>query len=184
MTSPYEGALQELGGVFARLDDERVDRAVEMIAGARRIVVFAGGREKLQIMGLAMRLYHMGLDAHVEGDMTTPPVGPGDLFLVTIGPGEISTGLALMEVAKKAGAEILFITAQPESRGAALADFVLHLPAQTMADDQGAAKTSVLPMGSLYEGALFVLFEVMILKLMQRLGITAEDMRANHTNLE
>lgn len=184
MASLYRTALDELAGVFDRLDDTAVDRAVEIIAGANRVVVFAGGREKLQIMGFAMRLYHMGLKAAVEGDMTTPPVGPGDLFVVTIGPGEISTGLALMQVAKRAGADILFITAQPDSRGAALADFVLHLPAQTMANDQGAAKTSVLPMGSLYEGALFVLFEVMILKLMQQLGITADDMRANHTNLE
>ncbi|PKP67201.1 MAG: 6-phospho-3-hexuloisomerase, partial [Alphaproteobacteria bacterium HGW-Alphaproteobacteria-8] len=65
-----------------------------------------------------------------------------------------------------------------------LADFVLTLPAQTMADDQGAKKTSVLPMGSLFEGALFVLFEVMILKLIVRLGVTPEAMRARHTNLE
>jgi 6-phospho-3-hexuloisomerase len=53
-----------------------------------------------------------------------------------------------------------------------------------MADDQGAKKTSVLPMGSLFEGALFVLFEVMILKLIVRLGVTPEAMRARHTNLE
>ena len=39
-------------------------------------------------------------------------------------------------------------------------------------------------MGSLFEGALFVLFEVMVLKLIARLGITPEEMRARHTNLE
>jgi len=184
MPSLYESALNELAGVFTRLNDADVDSAIEMIAKADKTVVFAGGREKLQIMGLAMRLYHMGLKVAVEGDMNTPPVGKGDLFIVSIGPGEISTGLALLDVAKKAGAEILFITAQPDSRGAEFADFVLHLPAQTMADDQGEAKTSVLPMGSLYEGALFILFEVMILKLIDRLGVTSEAMRANHTNLE
>ena len=53
-----------------------------------------------------------------------------------------------------------------------------------MADDQGEQKTSVLPMGSLYEGALFVLFEIMILKLQKLLDIDPEAMRANHTNLE
>ena len=53
-----------------------------------------------------------------------------------------------------------------------------------MADDQGAAKYSVLPMGSLYEGALFVLFEVMVLKLRDRLQIDPQVMRGNHTNLE
>jgi 6-phospho-3-hexuloisomerase len=76
------------------------------------------------------------------------------------------------------------ITAQPQGRAAAFADFVLHLPAQTMANDQGEQRSSVLPMGSLYEGALFVLFEVIILKLIKMLNVTPEAMRANHTNLE
>lgn len=184
MSSIYDQALSELGAVFSRIDDTAVERALTMIAAAKRIVVFGGGRERLQIMGFAMRLYHMGLAVAVEGDMTTPPVGPGDLFIVTVGPGEISTALALLGVAKQAGASILVLTAQPKGRAAEYADFVLHLPAQTMADDQGQASTSILPMGSLYEGALFVLFEVMILKLRDKLKIAPEVMRANHTNLE
>jgi 6-phospho-3-hexuloisomerase len=39
-------------------------------------------------------------------------------------------------------------------------------------------------MGSLFEGAQYVLFEVMILMLRDRLGVTPEAMRNNHTNLE
>lgn len=184
MTTLYQGALEELAGVFDRLDDSAVDAAVEMIVAAKKVVVFGGGRERLQIMGLAMRMYHLGLAAAVEGDMTTPPVGEGDLFIVTCGPGYISTALALMQVAKDAGAKILFITAQPSGRCAPLADFILKLPAQTMADDQGDKKSSVLPMGSLFEGALFILFEIVVLKLKARLSIDADAMRANHTNLE
>lgn len=184
MASLYATALSELGSVFEKVDDTEVDRALDLLAKAKRIVVFGGGRERLQIMGFAMRLYHMGLPVAVEGDMTTPPVGKGDLFVVTCGPGEISTALALMGVARQADSTILFLTAQPNSRGAALANFVLTIPAQTMADDQGAKKSSVLPMGSLFEGALFVLFEVMVLKLRDKLRIDPEVMRANHTNLE
>jgi 6-phospho-3-hexuloisomerase len=182
--SLYQTALSELGTVFARLDDAQVDLVVEEIAKARRVVVFGGGRERLQIMGFAMRMFHMGLNAAVEGDMTTPAVGKGDLFLVTCGPGYISTAQALMGVAREAGARVLLITAQPDGRCAALSDQILLLPAQTMADDQGEKKSSVLPMGSLFEGALFVLFEVMVLKLKTRLNISADAMRANHTNLE
>ncbi len=184
MSTLYKAALSELDRTFERLNDADVDKAIEMIAAANKVVVFGGGRERLQIMGFAMRLFHLGLAVAVEGDMTTPPVGRGDLFVVTVGPGEISTALALLSVAKAAGATILVLTAQPKGRAASYADFTLHLPAQTMADDQGDRKTSVLPMGSLYEGALFILFEVMILKLIARLGITAGAMRANHTNLE
>jgi 6-phospho-3-hexuloisomerase len=182
--SLYRTALDELGGVFATLDDAQVDVVVGRLARARRIVVFGGGREKLQIMGFAMRMFHMGLNASVEGDMTTPAVGQGDVLLVTCGPGYISTAQALVGVAKDAGAEVILITAQPKGRLGPMADLILHLPAQTMADDQGDRKTSVLPMGSLFEGALFVLFEVMVLKLKASLNISADAMRANHTNLE
>ncbi|MFZ1340075.1 MAG: SIS domain-containing protein [Paracoccaceae bacterium] len=185
----YQAALAELGQVFDRLNDARVDMVVERLAAARRIVVFGAGRERLQVMGLAMRLFHMGLEASVAGDMTAPPVGRGDVFLAVCGPGWLSTAEAMMRVAKDAGAEVIVITAQPGGRVVPLADLVLHLPAQTMADDPGAgdqaaAKPSTLPMGSLFEGALFVLCEVMVLRLMSRLGISAEAMRARHTNLE
>jgi 6-phospho-3-hexuloisomerase len=185
MTEPsdYRRALDELGAVLDRVDDAAVERAVDLIAKARTVVVFGGGREGLQIRGLAMRLFHLGRSVAVVGDMTTPAIGPGDLFVVTVGPGEISTALALIGVAKQAGARVLVITAQPDGRAPGLADFVLTVPAQTMADDQGAT-LSVLPMGSLYEGAIYLLFEIMILKLKSKLNVSAEAMRANHTNLE
>lgn len=184
MTNLYQSAINELGGVFEKIDDASVNTAVQMVADAKKVVVFGGGREKLQIMGFAMRLFHLGREVAVEGDMTCPYVGKGDLFIVTVGPGEISTALALLNIAKEAGARILVLTAQPDGRAAAYADHVLVVPAQTMADDQGAAKTSTLPMGSLYEGAIFVLFEVMILKLRELIEVDPDVMRGNHTNLE
>jgi 6-phospho-3-hexuloisomerase len=133
---------------------------------------------------LAMRLYHLGLDAHVVGDMSCPPLGPGDLLLVSAGPGNFSTVAGLIGVARGAGARIACITAQADGAAPQASDLVLHIPAQTMADDQGAAATSVLPMGSLFEGAQYLAFELLILGLRDRLGVTPEAMRARHTNLE
>ncbi|ALA16796.1 MULTISPECIES: SIS domain-containing protein [Chelatococcus] len=183
MPSLYQRALDELGAVFARIDEQAVDAAVERIAAARRIALYGVGREGLQIKGFAMRLFHLGRAAAVVGDMTTPPLAEGDLLIVSAGPGAFSTVLALMGEARKAGAACLLVTAQPGGEAAKQADTVLAIPAQTMADDRGPA-SSVLPMGSLYEGAQYILFEVMILKLKDKLGVSAEAMRANHTNLE
>jgi 6-phospho-3-hexuloisomerase len=184
MTDLYRAALDDLAAVFAHLDPAPVERAVEAIAAARRIALHGVGREGLQVKGFAMRLFHLGLDAHVVGDMTTPPLGQGDLLVVSAGPGHFSTVWGLMGVAKREGARTLVVTAQPDGACPRAADLVLPIPAQTMADDQGAAATSVLPMGSLFEGAQYVLFEVMILKLRDRLKVTSEAMRAHHTNLE
>ncbi|HMN87670.1 MAG TPA: SIS domain-containing protein [Bauldia sp.] len=176
-------ALDELKRVFEHLDEAAVDGAVAALASARRIALHGLGREGLQIRGLAMRLFHLGLDVAMVGDMTTPPIGPGDLLVVSAGPGDFASIGALMDIAGNAGAKTLVVTAQPQGRLARMADHVLPIPAQTMADDRGPA-VSVLPMGSLFEGAEFVLFEVIVLRLRDRLGVAPEAMRANHTNLE
>ena len=182
--SEFRIALAELGEVLARVDDTQIDAACEALARAKRISVHGCGREALQIKGFAMRLFHLGMPVSVVGDMTMPPLGKGDVFLVTAGPGELSTVTALMNTAKNAGAHNLLVTAEPKSSAGHLAGSLLIIPAQTMASDQGAARTSVLPMGSLYEGALFILFEVMVLRLKARLNILPEAMRARHTNME
>jgi 6-phospho-3-hexuloisomerase len=183
MLQRYRQALDEIGESLGQVDVANFDAAVTELAGARRIAVYGVGREGLQIKGLAMRLFHLGLAASVVGDMATPSLGKGDLLVVSAGPGDFSTVSALMGVARAAGGRTLLVTAQPAGGAASRADTILTVPAQTMADDSGPA-TSVLPMGSLYEGALYVLFELLILSLRERLGISAEAMRANHTNLE
>lgn len=183
MTSLYRMALDDLDRVFLRIDDAAVEEAVAEIAAAGRIALYGVGREGLQVRGLAMRLFHLGLRVAMVGDMTAPPVGAGDLLIVSAGPGGFSTVDALLGVARGAGARTLLVTAQRGGSASRLADRVLEIPAQTMADDSGPA-ASVLPMGSLFEGAEYILFEVMILKLRERLGVTPEAMRANHTNLE
>ncbi len=183
MTSLYHTALADLARVFDRLDHDAVEQAVGEIARARNIALYGVGREGLQIKGFAMRLFHLGRKAFVVGDMNAPPLGMGDLLVVSAGPGYFSTVDALIGVAREAGARVLVVSAQPDGVCARKAHRVLHVPAQTMADDRGAAP-SILPMGSLYEGAQYVLFEIMILKLRELLGIGPEAMRANHTNLE
>ncbi len=178
-----KGALSDLGRVFAALPDDSADALIEAIVGAKRIVVFGCGREGLQMRGFAMRLFHMGRDVAVWGDMTTPPVGPGDLLIVSAGPGYLATAAVLVDIARKAGALTALVTAQPGGELAKRVDIVTVIPAQTMADDQGA-KLSVLPMGSLFETAQMIFFELAILKLRPRFHETSETMRARHTNLE
>ena len=176
-------ALADLAAVLANVEDAVVDRFITELASAKRIALHGLGREGLQMRGLAMRLFHMGLDAHVVGDMTTPPLGAGDLLIVSAGPGDLQTIAALMNIAKAAGAKTAVVTAQAAGGAARRADCVLLIPAQTMANDQ-AGKLSILPMGSLFEAAQMLVFELVVLKLRDRLGETAETMRARHTNLE
>jgi 6-phospho-3-hexuloisomerase len=175
-------ALRELESVALALDDAQVEAACQTIAKASKIVLYGCGREGLMMCALAMRLHHLGLTVAMQGDMAAPPLGKGDLFLCSAGPGELSTVTALMGVAKRDGALALMITAEPDKPSPARADQLLVIPAQTMARDQGG--TSTLPMGSLFEGAMFLVFEIMVLRLAVILGQTPDQMRARHTNME
>ena len=176
-------ALGDLAKVFARLPPGAEAALIDAIVAARRIAIYGAGREGLQMDGLAMRLHHLGLDVSVVGDMNVPPLSAGDLLLVSSGPGASNIGDALITAAREAGAKIAVVTAQPGARTPSRADVVFHIPAQTMADDRGG-EVSVLPMGSLFETAQMVLFEIIVLALRDRLGETPETMRARHTNLE
>src|SRR5439155_6143417 len=176
-------ALKDLERVFAALPQDTGERMCAEILRARRIACYGVGREGLMMKALCMRLMHLGLEAHVVGDMTTPPISSGDLLLVSAGPGEFSTVLALMSVAHDAGARITVVTAQPEGLAARQADVVIHLPAQTMAHDLKAG-TSILPMGSLYEAAQLIFFDLISIMLRTQTGQSPEEMRERHTNLE
>jgi 6-phospho-3-hexuloisomerase len=180
--STMRDAAAELADVAARLDETTLEPTVRAIADAHRVMLYGCGREGLMMRALAMRLHHLGRTVCMQGDMAAFPLGPGDLFLCAAGPGELSTASALCRVARTAGARVIVVTAQPEGATAALADELLVIPAQTMASDRGGA--SVLPMGSLFEGAMFLVFEVLVLELRQALGETAATMRARHTNME
>jgi len=178
----FSGALDEVRGVFDERAGAEVDKLCDELLKARRIACYGVGREGLMMRALCMRLMHLGLDAHMVGDMTTPALGAGDLLVLSAGPGSFSTVKALQGVAHMAGARTVAVTAQPAGEVPAAADAVIHIRAQTMADDKGGK--SVLPMGSLYEAAMLVFFDIVSIVLRERMGQTMEGMRSRHTNLE
>ena len=175
-------ALAELDAALGRIAPDAGERMADEILRAGTIVCYGLGREGLMVRALCMRLMHLGLRAFMVGDITTPPVGAGDLVLVSAGPGTLRTAETIVDLGRAAGARILVVTAQPEGPVPRKADTVIHLPAQTMADDIGSA--SLLPMGTAYEIAMLIFFDLVALILKDKTGQTMEDLRARHFNLE
>ncbi|KAJ4952722.1 hypothetical protein NE237_029554 [Protea cynaroides] len=187
----------QIQSVFSQVTAEQsaLDVMVEEIAGAAarkgRVFVHGVGREGLMLKALCMRLAHLGLSAHCVGDMTTPPISFQDLLVTSAGPGGFSTIDAICGVARSIGARVLLLTAQKSGSAAQYATAIAFLPAQTMADDHGGSDDDgqlssrhLLPMGSLYEGVMFVLFEMVVFRLAEALDQTPEAIRSRHTNLE
>ncbi len=174
--------LAEIERVLAGVDEAELAALRQAILEAGRIAVYGLGREGLVMRGFAMRLMHLGLPVAVVGDMTPPPLGAGDLFLVSCGPGYLSTVEALMRVAQDAGARVIMITAQPQASLPQRADLLVTLPAQTMAEAEQSSSEQA--MGSAFEQTMWVLFDGIVPQLQEALGQSADDLRRRHTNLE
>jgi len=175
-------SLEEVGAALAEVDSEEVEALSGAIAGARRVVCYGLGREGLMLRAFVMRLVHLGMDAHIAGDITALPVSAGDLVVVAAGPGDLALAETMVALAQRAGAKVAVLTAQPTGRVPSMADLVVTIPAQTMADDRASA--SILPMGTAFEIALLVLLDLVAIDLRARTGQTLADLRERHFNLE
>jgi 6-phospho-3-hexuloisomerase len=176
-------ASRELTGALQGVAPDEIDRMADELLAAKRIVCVGSGREGLMMRTLCMRLMHHGLDAHMAGDMTTPPVGPDDLVIVSVWPGSSSVLEAIMDRVRTAGAKVLAVTAQPDGPTPRAADVVIHLPAQTMANDADGG-ASMLPMGTAFEWLELTFFDFVALHFRERTGQSFDDVRARHTNVE
>ncbi|MBM3497448.1 MAG: SIS domain-containing protein [Armatimonadetes bacterium] len=183
--SPYENALriaEELRRALTHTSPVEGEALVEAILAARGAFCSGQGRSGLMVKAFAMRLVHLGLNAHVVGETTTPAIGPGDLLVVATGSGRTRTTLAIVEAARERGARVACLTAHPASPIAQASDLVVELHGP-IAWDAPHGK-SVQPPGSLFEQALLICCDAVVMSLMERLGTTEEEMRARHTKLE
>jgi len=173
--------LQEHEKVLMDVKDGGVEKLLDAIAKAKCIQVFGMGRMKCAVRAFVMRLMHMGLDAHVVYDTTCPNIGPGDLLIVNAACTTI--GYTVMQFAKKLGAKVVAITANPYSKAANLCDFTVSLRGQVHGGKDYEIP-SIQPMAALFEQTIFVFEDIIIQLLMKKLNITAEQMAKRHTNLD
>ena len=173
----------ELAQVFEKIDVSQIERFMEAIGDANRIILIGVGREGLATRAFTMRLMHLGLDAHwIWGD-TTPSLRDGDLLIATSGCGEIGHIHYVVETAKKRGAEVALVTGDPFKKTAKIADLVLFVPASVYLGTADVVP-SIQPMGNLFEQALLIVFDMIVMTLRDSKGITPRQMEAMHRNLE
>lgn len=175
-------ALDEIREPLRAMESETVEQLTTEVLAANRIVLYGLGRELLSLRAFGMRLVHLGLDAHIAGDVTALPVGVGDLVIVSAGPGDLAMAETMARLARASGARLAVITARPSGAVPQLADSVFVIPAQTMAND--VERTSLFPMGTVYEIAMLIVLDLVAVLIRERTGQTVEQMRARHFDLE
>lgn len=163
------------------ISEDELVAVADMVGTGKRIFCDGAGRSGLQIKGFAMRLVQMGFQAVVVGEPTVPAITAEDILLICSASGETSMLVAHARKAKTIGAQILLVTANDQSSLASICDRKILIHASTKKQTTVA---SVQPMGSLFEQSVGILFDILVLHLMQKYNISNQDMIQKHANLE
>jgi 6-phospho-3-hexuloisomerase len=173
--SPWHAVRDEVACVLSTISGEQMSSAAALFTDrARRWFCSGQGRSGLVAQMAAMRLMHVGFDAHAVGEATAPSIGDGDGLLMISGSGETPVSLHLAALAQDAGAHVLAVTGCADNTLAHRARVVIEVPTS------GTGQFG----GTLFEQSALLLLDAVIL------DITASDprayavMRARHTNLQ
>ena len=178
-----EMIVREIGQVFDRMDEASVRPLLEAIKSHDRIFLLGGGREGLSTRAFAMRLMHLGKEAHWIWDDTTPSINPGDLLICACGAADCGHQNHIVKMAKQAGGDIALLAATNSGYMIQFADIVTVVPAHAYRATGDFVKSEQL-MGNLFEQILFLLYDALVMVLREELGISREAMVARHSNVE
>ncbi|MBB3327065.1 6-phospho-3-hexuloisomerase [Microlunatus antarcticus] len=184
-TSTVVQIAEEISGVAARIQHDEtaaLEAAADRIRGARRVFVHGAGRSGIALRMVAMRLMHLGLEAHVVGEATAPALGEGDLLIAASGSGTTGSVVRVAEATRSAGGEVLALTTDDASPLAALATTTVVVPAAAKSDR--SSRVTAQYAGSLFEQSVLVVGDALFAVLWHRSGQDRDQLKARHANLE
>lgn len=175
--------LGELRVALESIDAEQIERLIDAIDRADQVFFVGVGRVLLSLEAIAKRLAHLGVRAHVVGEITEPAITAGDLLIVGSGSGSTLFPVAIAKKAHRIGARVVHIGSNPHSELEAVADFMVRIPVRTkqyLEDEIESAQ----PMTSLFEQALLLLGDCVCKMIIDRRGLDMKSLWKYHANLE
>jgi 6-phospho-3-hexuloisomerase len=166
---------EDVSGVLNILLDARKNNACIFVAGA--------GRSGLMGKSFAMRLMHMGFKSYVIGETVTPAVQKGDVVITVSGSGNTQSTVEIGQRAKNIGAVLITLTTKYESKLGGISDINVVLPAKSK-EDKNVDKISKTPMGTSFEILSLVFLDSMIMQLIDLIGVSEDEMKMRHANME
>jgi len=180
----YPTVLREIEETLGDIDQTNITYFLKQIMDAQRIFIAGVGRTGLVMRCFAMRLMHLGIKVQILGDITTTAVSKNDLLLIGSGSGETGSLVSIARKADNLGVHTLLITINPDSSIGNLAHASLKIPAPSPKLSHKHEKSSIQPMGSLFEQALLLTLECIAGMIMQEKKLDSDSMFVNHANLE
>ncbi|RKJ44043.1 6-phospho-3-hexuloisomerase [bacterium 1XD8-76] len=176
--------LEELKENAEQVDEREVEEMAAAILRAKRVYVAGAGRSGFAARAFANRLMHLGLTVFFAGEPTTPAIGEGDLLIIGSGSGETESLVVMAQKARRLGADVATVTIHPEASIGKLSASCLVLPGATPKSGLADTCKTIQIMGNAFEQMTWIVYDVIIMYLMKKLGISEEEMFARHANLE
>ncbi len=179
-----QNIIKELEENARYVEEEKLQEFSDFIIKAKRIFVCGAGRSGFIARGFANRLMQMGLTVYFVGEPTTPAIREEDLLIVSSGSGGSGSLVSMASKAKELGAKVALVTIFPDSPIGKMADQVVPLPGETPKSSLACRYHSFQPMGNLFEQMSWLTYDSVVMIIMEKLGITGEEMFGRHANLE
>lgn len=179
----HKQILEEINLALEKLDLDTCESFINIILKSKRIVLYGAGRVGFAMKGFAKRLRHLGLESYFLDDVTLPFMGPGDLMIIGSGSGTTPTVKVVAELAKNNGLDLILVTAKSNSPIAKMSscNIIINVPSKGDVDEH---TSSVQPMTTLFEQALFITLDALVLNMMQIMGESNESMKKRHNVIE
>ena len=175
--------LAELNASLSAVEDAQVEKAVEMLTGARKVFVVGVGRVLLMLQAFVKRLNHLGIEAYFVGEINEPAITPDDVLLVASGSGESAIPVVISRVAQKYNPKLLYVGSNMQSTVASMADHCVRIPCKTKLNLPDEL-SSQQPMSSLFEQSILLAFDSMAFMIARNKNIVIKDLWQKHANLE
>lgn len=176
--------LKEIATVLDRMRDDGTRRLVSELEGRKRVYISGVGRSGLVVKAFGQRLMHLGWEVHLADEISAPAIRRGDLLIACSGTGATELTLYMARKARRIGARCIALTAVPGSPLGRAARRTIVIPAGLEGHNGNGGVPSKQPARALFEQALFIFLDSIILTLKERFGITARKLRGRHANLE
>ena len=172
---PIDVVASEVARVLTEVDAAGFDRFVAQLRVPQRAWFCTGqGRSGLVAQMTAMRLMHLGHQAHVVGEATAPAITGDDTLLIVSASGTTPVSLHLAQTARAVSATVMLVTAARSSPLAQLADATLEVPAHP----------STQFGGSLFEQTALLVLDAAALALGADDPHAHDAMHRRHANLQ
>ncbi|WP_456381326.1 6-phospho-3-hexuloisomerase [Hydrogenimonas sp.] len=165
-------------------DEEDFRKFVKYFLQNRRIFISGAGRSGLVGKFFAMRLMHLGNRVFVLGETNTPSIRKGDILVCISASGTTSSVLNAARTAKRHGASIVSVTANPGGPLKEISEFAVIMDSRNgKKRKKKKKKDRKIPLGTSFELSTLMYLEAVIAEIMHICCIKEETMKERHVNI-